>query len=167
MENLILRWGILEGIFVYWTLSWGILGGNLDLVHINFPWILLPSCKRSFLQHTLSNVCPWLLLDLIAKQTLIGNCFLVNSKGIVLSSGLKGMRGIINWFPLYGPIANSATITELFNFFTKWLVYLASVLWYVVEEMRGWLNWEIPEDILSLHLDQQLCQQIYTPSDCL
>ena len=73
---------------------------------------------------TLSSVCPWLLLEVMAKHTLTGNCFLVNSKGSVLSSGLKGMRGIINWFPLYGPMASSAMITELFSCFTKYLAPL-------------------------------------------
>ena len=74
--------------------------------------------------HTLSSVCPWLLLEVMAKHTLTGNCFLVNSKGSVLSSGLKGMRGIINWFPLYGPMANSAIMTELFSCLTKYLAPL-------------------------------------------
>ena len=96
---------------------------------ITTDWIHQPSLNALNVVrniNTLSSVCPWLLLEVMAKHTLTGNCFLVNSKGSVLSSGLKGIRGIVNWFPLYGPMANSAMITELFSCFTK---YLAPLTW--------------------------------------
>ena len=55
------------------------------------------------------NVCPCDLFIVIAKDSLTGNCSLLN--GIVESEGIKRMRGINTLSPAYCPVQIVASIT--------------------------------------------------------
>lgn len=60
--------------------------------------------------------CPWDLLMVIAKASLIGNCNLLNSTAI--SVGIIGIRGIRTSSPLYLPVIIVASTKLVLNFFT-------------------------------------------------
>ncbi|GKB37340.1 hypothetical protein Tco_0882282 [Tanacetum coccineum] len=64
---------------------------------------------------TSANDCPWLLLIVIAKQTLTGNCRLLNLNGIRLSEGISCNLGPMVASPnIQNPVANSLISFESF-----------------------------------------------------
>ncbi|GBN20392.1 hypothetical protein AVEN_100469-1, partial [Araneus ventricosus] len=72
---------------------------------------------------TLSNVWPWDLLMVIENAKLIGNCFLLKLKGILVSDVMSGILGIKNVSFEHDPII-SASITLRYSFVTISLVPL-------------------------------------------
>ena len=122
-------------IIVFLFLSFLSLGGTarilmfdpavaLDSATYNWPWENTSSGKYT---PSFGIVCPYALLTVMAKLSLMGNCFLLNWNGNILSSeGHNEICGRKIRFPAWSPTIISASMVFRWNPRTTSLVPLQS-----------------------------------------
>lgn len=96
-------------VVVFWSCPWSPaikilippLFVTLDSATYSWPWLNTGLGRN---KPTCDNVCPWLLLMVIAKETIRGNCRLWNLTAKVELDGTKVNLGMNTWSPKHFPV---------------------------------------------------------------
>ena len=80
--------------FIIYNIFRSLQNFTLDTTIYNWSWKKI-GCGKN--RSTCDNICPQLLLIVIAKQREIGNCHLQNLNGIPRLDGMRFIRGIYNF----------------------------------------------------------------------